>query len=114
MTESGRPSAPAPQPDDDRLQLLAPFGQLVDPAGRGRGKLPAPHHPRSLELAQALGEDVGLALGRPARRSVKRLGPSSNPRTTKSAQRSPTRSRACAAAHASSYVRMLDKPRFYY
>src|SRR3712207_7148497 len=34
---------------------------------------------------------LALTPGRPARKSVKRLGPSSNSRTTRSAQRSPTR-----------------------
>jgi len=34
-----------------------------------------------LELAQALGEDVGAHVGKQARRSVKRLGPSSSSRS---------------------------------
>ena len=42
-----------------------------------------------------------LRWGRPARRSVKRLGPSSSSRTTSSAQRSPIRSSALATPHGS-------------
>src|SRR4051812_39689432 len=47
----------------------------------------------------------GLAWGSPARRSVKRLGPSSSSRTVISAQRSPRMSSARAIPHASPYVR---------
>src|SRR5215218_10329543 len=50
---------------------------------------------------------LGLALGRPFFRSVKRLGPSSSSRTTSSAQRSPTRSSAWAIAQPSPYVRVV-------
>src|SRR4051812_33285871 len=49
----------------------------------------------------------GLAWGSPARRSVKRLGPSSSSRTVISAQRSPRMSSARAIPHASPYVREL-------
>src|SRR5919112_5200025 len=51
--------SPAPQLGNDRLELLAPVSELIDPGSRRRGKHPAPHDPGSLELAQALGEDVG-------------------------------------------------------
>src|SRR5919112_1953715 len=50
--------SPAPQLGNDRLELLAPVSELVDPGSRRRGKLPAPHDPGPLELAPALGEDV--------------------------------------------------------
>ena len=45
------------------------------------------HHPRSLELAETLSEDVVARVRKPARRSVKRFGPSSSSRTTGSPQR---------------------------
>ena len=48
-----------------------------------------------------------LALGKPSRRSVKRFGPSSSSRTTSSAHRSPTRSRAWAKRQASPYERFV-------
>ena len=66
---------------------------------RMRRERVAPHDPVLLELAQALGEDVGAQWGRPTRRSVKRFGPSSSSRTTSSAHRSPTTSSARATPH---------------
>lgn len=50
---------------------------------------------------------VGLEPGSPARRSVKRLGPSSNSRTISNAHRDPTRSSACAVPHPSKYSRVI-------
>ena len=68
----------------------------LDAGGGGRAQRAAAHERGPLQLAQALGEHVGPDLREPERRSVKRLGPSSSSRTTSSAQRSPTRSRARA------------------
>jgi hypothetical protein len=58
-----RARTPASEPYDDRLELLAPLCELVDPGSRRRGKLAPPYYPRSLELPEALGEDVGARSG---------------------------------------------------
>ena len=57
-----RACAPAAERRDDRLELLAPLGQLVDARAGRRGKLAPPHDSRPLELAQALSEDVGAGV----------------------------------------------------
>ena len=55
----------------------------------------------SFTFKWGVNEALALIAGRSARSSPKRLGPSMSPRMTSSAQRSPTRSSACAAPQAS-------------
>ena len=73
--------APGAERVEHRRDLLPAGGELVDLGGGGRM--------------------FGLACGSPARRSVKRFGPSSSSRTVISAQRSPRMSSARAIPHAS-------------
>ena len=109
IVASGPGEREARAPDAERVEhrrdLVAAVGELVDLRGGGRRELALADDPVLLEVAQALARMFGLAWGRPARRSVKRLGPSSSSRTVISAQRSPRMSSARAIPHASPYVR---------
>ena len=54
---------------------LPALGELVDPRAGGRRQRAAPHDPRRLELAQALGEDVGADVGQSGAQVGEALGP---------------------------------------
>src|SRR5215203_3478322 len=54
--------APPAETDNDRLQLLAPIGQLVDLRRRRRREPPPTHDTSLLQPAQTLGQNVGTGL----------------------------------------------------
>ena len=70
----GGDAAEAPEREDDRLELAPALGELVDPRSRGRGERAATHDARLLEVAQALGEDVGAHVGEPGAQVGEALG----------------------------------------
>jgi len=55
----GGHAAEAPERDHDRLELASALGELVDPRSRWRREGATTHQARLLEIAQALGQDVG-------------------------------------------------------
>src|SRR5206468_4094496 len=55
----GSRGPPASELEDHRLEGLPALGQLVDPGSGRRRELAAAEQIRLLELAQALGEDIG-------------------------------------------------------
>ena len=59
----GGHAAEAPERQHDGLELAPALGELVDPRARGRRERAPTHDARLLELAQALGEDVGADVG---------------------------------------------------
>ena len=68
-------AAPAPEREHDGLELGAAVGERVDLGARRRWQLVAHHHPRGLEVAQALGEDVGAQVGQAGAQVGEALGP---------------------------------------
>ena len=71
----GRHAAEAPERDHDRLELAPALGELVDPRSRGRGERAAADDARLLEVAQALGEDVGADVWESGAQVGEALGP---------------------------------------
>ena len=94
--------SPPAQCLEDRLEVEAPLRQPVDGhKGRWRQR-DVVHHSGLLQLAQPhCQRGRRWPRARQARSSLKRLGPSINSLITITDQRSPTTSRAWAAAHAS-------------